>query len=337
MKDKKQITMLLPGSIPEHKYFLTHELPNFSKILSRASVLDSQYYSYESNLSHIFNLEETLPVAALEALYRGDITQEDKQLFLCCADYVHFQSDANTVFLKTIPNTSITESEYEQLKLAVKNLLAPDYSFLNEHNTHILHVRHRNLDFMTNPLWDVVGRSLQLRLPSGPDSGNLKRLMTEIQMQMSSLSLNKKRIESGQKSIDGFWFWGFGNLPSVCHTTFDMIISNEEYIGGLAQLCHIPFVHLDTIEALNFAGHTNILIVDTRLVEAHSEGDENKWHQIMDKYEHKYFEPILSMLANKECFQFNLISGRQRNYKLTPARMNFFWKKIKCISEFCDN
>jgi hypothetical protein len=71
------------------------------------------------------------------------------------------------------------------------------------------------LDAMTHDPQPLAGRDAGAWLPSGPDGGPLRRLMTEIQMWLHEHPVNAARSRRGDSPVNGLWLWGSGGQPVV--------------------------------------------------------------------------------------------------------------------------
>lgn len=332
---KNNITLLLPGFLSGQKNFITEQYTALSTLLSRASLAAVHRIGFESHIKHYFGLkEETLPVGALCAYAQGTIDNKSDANVYCKIDFVQFQTDAQTVFLKEALTEQLSSEEIAGLNHALSDLYAPQFSVPHANRTTLK--LNAALDVTTNPLWDVVGKSLQIRMPSGPDGCSLQRLMTELQMQCNALSLNTERNKYQQPTIEGVWFWGFGGLPRDVLTTFDCIVSNELFVQGLAKHAQIPFIPLEnfTIDAL--AKSTNALIIDTRLQQALSTHDLTAWHKQLRWSEDHYFAPIYEQLIQKRCTAFTLCDANDKSFLITPNKLKYFWRPIKTLAAFCE-
>ncbi len=63
----------------------------------------------------------------------------------------------------------------------------------------------------------LAGREAGAWLPSGPDGGWLRRLMTEAQMLLHGHPVNSAREARGEAPVNGLWLWGTGGeaLPAL--------------------------------------------------------------------------------------------------------------------------
>lgn len=61
----------------------------------------------------------------------------------------------------------------------------------------------------------ATASELDLAMPRGPDAGELRRLMTELQMLLHDHPVNQARARRGMPAINAVWFWGAGQSSSA--------------------------------------------------------------------------------------------------------------------------
>ena len=335
----KKITLVAPGLIPDTKWMLNEPHTYLSTLLSRASVNEERVCSLEATLKQLFSIsDDNLPVAAFIAYYRNILQENERDAHFCCADYVHFQADMHTVFLKSVLNRALETSEHEQIQALIRPYIEPLHQLFALQDEQNLVIRlGENLDIMTNPLWEVLGKSLHMRLPSGPDAAQMQRLMTELQMLLKNAPFNQKRLEQSLATVEGLWLWGFGCLPKKIVSEFDLIMSNESFMGGLAKCAQTTFASLEEEPQTLFQNkYQNVLIVDTRFLYALREEDITQWQQLLKTYEDNYFSVFYHALENKKLSEINFNVGRNKSYTLTRHQLKYFWRRIRSLETFCE-
>lgn len=332
---KKQITLLLPGFVPEHKNVVTQDYEVISRLLSRSTESQSASRGFESTLIQLFSIEQdTLPVAALHALHLGLTKPNDERMF-CYADFVNLTADQQTAFLNYLLTDTLSEAEQQALLPILNDLYAPEFELISHDALNLL-ATPKQMDFMTNPIWEVIGKSLHCRMPSGPDGLFMQRLMTEFQMAFQTLEINQQRQVNDLPTIDGLWFWGNGVLAQNIKTSFDAIVGHEPYVAGLAKLANVPFVAIgENIDMGSLPGE-NILLIDTRLQKALSAKDVFAWQNQMTWCEQYYFKPLAKMLTEKQCAKLIINPMNGKVYRLSPAQLKFFWRRVKKLESFCE-
>ena len=97
----------------------------------------------------------------------------------------------------------------------------------------------------------VCGRDIGPSLPAGPDGARLRRLMSEIEMWLHELALNRARVAQGSVSITGLWLWGGGaplaTLPQLAGWTAgsDVLFSAWPAAAGFLRQPRSAVIVLD--------------------------------------------------------------------------------------------
>lgn len=79
-------------------------------------------------------------------------------------------------------------------------------------------------------------------MPRGPDGPRLRRLMTELQMQLHEHPVNRRRERAGLLAANAVWLWGAGELPLErgAAVTWMHAFSDDNYVRGLYRLHDRP-------------------------------------------------------------------------------------------------
>ena len=97
----------------------------------------------------------------------------------------------------------------------------------------------RALDVRTVHPAAATARGLKASLPEGPDAGELRRLMTELQMLMHEHPVNARRARAGLPDINAIWPWGQGASPlpqSRGTERWPRAIASQPYVRGIYRL-----------------------------------------------------------------------------------------------------
>ncbi len=89
-----------------------------------------------------------------------------------------------------------------------------------------------------SPHADVATRLFDA-MPKGPDSGALRRLMTEAQMLLHEHPVNQQRARRGLPGLNALWFWGAAPLQLVEARAAQRLLSNHPYVQGLCEHLHM--------------------------------------------------------------------------------------------------
>jgi hypothetical protein len=91
------------------------------------------------------------------------------------------------------------------------------------------------VDVHTHDPAEAQGRVVDDYMPTGPDAGPLKRLMTEIQMWLHAQPLNAAREAAGRLTVNALWLWGAAAEEPVVKlpASLPVLWSTDAYLVGL--------------------------------------------------------------------------------------------------------
>lgn len=85
----------------------------------------------------------------------------------------------------------------------------------------------------------AAANELERVMPQGPDAGELRRLMTELQMLLHDHPVNEARSRRGLPAINAVWLWGSGFVESTPpDRELPLAFGDEPYLAGIYQLRH---------------------------------------------------------------------------------------------------
>jgi hypothetical protein len=94
----------------------------------------------------------------------------------------------------------------------------------------------RALDVQTRQPNVVASTELEMAMPTGPDSRELRRLMTELQMVLHEHPVNESRARSGLPAANAVWLWGSGALTGVRSSQSSAsVFGNAAFVRGLGR------------------------------------------------------------------------------------------------------
>ncbi len=93
----------------------------------------------------------------------------------------------------------------------------------------------RELQLTTFSLRSHSSAGLYDLMPQGADSGELRRLMTEVQMLLHDHPVNQQREARGLLPVNALWLWGNAPLGLVTRPCSTRVISNAPYVRGLCE------------------------------------------------------------------------------------------------------
>jgi hypothetical protein len=77
-------------------------------------------------------------------------------------------------------------------------------------------------------------------LPSGPDSPQLRRLMSEIEMWLFEHALNRARLARGTVPVTGLWLWGGGGVLAHLPILNGWTAGNDPVFGAFPPVAKLP-------------------------------------------------------------------------------------------------
>ncbi|MET0658832.1 MAG: hypothetical protein ABW110_11820 [Steroidobacteraceae bacterium] len=130
------------------------------------------------------------------------------------AQFVHIAAGLDHLVLVPLRGEqTLDEASLTQLHAALAAHVQGDgYEWLSAGSAHFLHTPAQLHIDTCAP--DIASRLPMVEaMPRGNDGPRLRRLMTELQMQLHEHSLNQRRERSGLLPANGVWLWGSGALP----------------------------------------------------------------------------------------------------------------------------
>jgi len=84
---------------------------------------------------------------------------------------------------------------------------------------------------------DVRGRHIEEFLPSGPDAGRLRLLMSEMEMWLFEHPVNRERMAQGGEVINGLWLWGGGEPLGSLPVVQGWVAGDDLFFGAIGARC----------------------------------------------------------------------------------------------------
>lgn len=88
------------------------------------------------------------------------------------------------------------------------------------------------------------GSSILGRLPAGPDSALLRRVLTEVQMTLHMAPVNQTRVDQQKQPVNSVWFWGAGDGVIEAPPFAQQVWSDDSFLLGLAQYAQVSHAPL---------------------------------------------------------------------------------------------
>jgi len=340
------LTLVIPDLIPPQPpgglidVYRDLHLPDLAFLLGRARRRSTPGTSLEAWLCRRFGVEGTpdLPIAALTLLAEhGD----PGSAFWMCADPVHLQPQQDQLVLFGAEALAISRMEADQLTAALNAHFAGSaYTFHGMHPEHWYARLPAAIDVRTAPLPDVAGRSINERMPGGPDGARLRKLMNEVQMLLHGHSANQAREAQGLPTINSIWLWGSGRLPTVHAKPYAYVWASDPVTQGLAVASHTPWSELPANGRALFdaavGGGEHLVVLDS-LRGAAAQGDHDGWRKSLRALEEKWFKPIAQAYRKGRPATLTLHAlGPRHNMTFTlEARARWkFWRRAHPLKHY---
>lgn len=91
----------------------------------------------------------------------------------------------------------------------------------------------RELKINTFSLHNLSNSRLFNLMPQGADAGELRRLITELQMLLHEHPVNQQRERRGLLPVNAFWFHGHAPVKAVSCSNKSLVMSHSPYVRGL--------------------------------------------------------------------------------------------------------
>jgi len=194
------------------------QLPNLSRLLARLSLTlreGSDEYSltppHERALASVLGLrggDGCLPWAARQAALDGIDTQDAAWGLL---SPVHWQLAADHVALVDPAELALDEAGSRALLQAVRGLFESEGWRIAWGAPLRWYVAHESLrELPTSSIDRVIGRNVDVWMPPGPRMAMVRRLQSEVQMQLYNDPGNDARSARGALPVNSFWLSGCG-------------------------------------------------------------------------------------------------------------------------------
>ncbi len=175
-------------------------------------------------------------LACSELSWRGN-GGEPRPGVCLCVEPVHFQAGLDDVRCLMPPPLATEEAD------AILQSLQPFFSLAGFELVHASDDPtgawylwcERDVKFTTFSLQGSVAARLYDLMPQGPDAGELRRLMTEVQMLLHDHPVNKQRERRGILPVNALWFWGYAPMKAVSHPLHIQFVSASAYVRGLSE------------------------------------------------------------------------------------------------------
>ena len=312
-----QLTILIPALARDLIPELKQQMPALTLLMKRAEATQAPVNYWEGLLCYLFgmNINEELPVAALTGLTDSLATQTGYWLR---ADPIQLQADLAAVYMLDNKAIQFSEQENNLFKQEINNFLKQDQLTLLMPAPNRWYIKlDQPIHVTTSPISQVIAQNITEFLPSGTNQAYWRKLMTELQMLLYTSHVNQNRTHK----INSLWFWGAGQLPVSLKANWQLVMSQDPLLRGLAQTANIslqtpPNTAPMILKQLSSSQQTLIsLEPNTTLSSA-------EW---LLQMETTWFKPLVAALRKKQLNSLTLYLGTDKLFHANWKNIWYFW------------
>lgn len=153
---------------------------------------------------------------------------------------------------------------------------------------------------------EVAGLQIGAFLPAGSERMKLRQWLNEAQMILHDCPVNRRRIDSGQPTVNSVWPWGDGELPRVLEWSFEHAYADEPAIAGIAQLA-------------GASAHTGLQSYDER----NEPGHAFAWVDELTDFQARWLAPAMDALHARRLDELVVLDGNGTRWTL---RRTLHWR-----------
>lgn len=302
--------------------------------------LDGQVQKpWQAQLSRLLGLLEetgdTLPLAQ----FSGHKLETDKAIV--CVAPIHLKADRDTASLIPPQQLGLRDAEADDLIGSVNTFLKDDGIEIfrdSECGWFITGMDGQNLKSF--PPAFLAHRSASAFMPAGEDGGRWRRLMTEIQMLLHMHPVNILRESQGKLPVNSLWFWGGALLAKpalnelvepTTHASSDAqathIYAQDSYSALLSAHMGVQCKDLGAFDTYivdstatsisanddasnndNRRSITNVVVIDTSLIDAWLAGDESGTSDAKSTIDSRWIEPLIKEVERGHLQQLEIFT-----------------------------
>lgn len=280
----------------------------------RRDPMSSGLRSWQRGLLDALELPAAFPSAAVSAYGSIDAMGQANWLH---ADPVHFIAGLDRLSFLTLEGAArVMETE----RAALEPVLA---DHLRSWNCHLhptelsawLIGSDRAFDVVTVNPEAAAANELEHVMPEGPNAGELRCLMTELQMLLHDHPVNDARARRGLPAINAVWLWGTGSIAPTQTRLLPLAFGTASYLTGIYKLHghavqSAPFDCDELISRIKAAGRA-VAVVPMEEIDA---------------LETQWIEPLMRALAGRVIGRVDLILDGW-HLEVSRASLRRFWRR----------
>ena len=271
------------------------------------------------------------PSAAVCAVAEGAVSHPEAWIR---ADPVHLEAGLSELSLGDPRDLDVTLEESIELCAAINEglngvpgsiePLAPARWYIGLERTPRFSTREPSL---------AAGGRVTETLFRGPDAAQWLRALTEIQMLLHDVPVNRARVRRGMPAINSVWLWGAGRLPRRPDTAPNMRLWADTVLArGLGRVIGAPCRPLprgaEELLAGGCDGVPDWVHCDAFHYAARLE-DWPAWLEELKFWETQWFEPLRRALWSGELASVGIESGGGRCHEVSASARWQWWRRPK--------
>ena len=177
-------------------------------------------------------------------------------------------------------------------------------------------------------------------LPRGPDAGIWLRALTEIQMLLHDLPVNRAREARGRPSVNSVWLWGAGPPPPrPAVPPVRCLWSDSATARGLGHLLGVPCRPLPAgagalLEGWPEEEEGRDLVYSESLHYASRLGDWSAWLEGLARWDALWFEPLWRALGSGMLARLRIESGGGICHDVSASARWRWWRRARPLPAF---
>lgn len=158
---------------------------------------------------------------------------------------------------------------------------------------------------------ELAGRDILDFMPQGPDAGEVRRLMTEVQMWLHEHAINEDRAARAVPLISALWLWGAGSTRAPLPAVQGWAAGEDPLFGAFGSQAHYPG-----------AVGSGVIVV------AHGP-QSPEWRDV----EERWLAPAAADLKAGRLRRL-LLSAADRRFELSARGARRFWRRARPWPEY---
>ena len=284
---------------------------------------------YEHTLYRLFGyhaeVSGAVPVAPLRRLGEGLDTGPGE--WWLCVDPVQLVADQVQVYLVAQEEIGLQPDESAALLAALNQFYDGDGWLFDAATEAHWYVRvPYPASLVAASPGEIMGQALRDHLPAGSDGIKWHSVMNEIQMLFYSHPVSERRRQQGQRTIDGVWPWGGGQLPSPQPRRWQSLFADEPFATGIARHSGSAVLPLPPCsDEVRVAGDT-LMVFNTLHLPAQA-GLVSRWRNALVEIEEQWFAPLLSRLRTGRIDTLYIIPCNGDVWEINRPMLRRWWRR----------